>query len=1243
MSVEIHRAHDLLDPMSPVAVRDLWPDVIKAGFQLLHIPPAVVDIAVQLKSGFAPDPMSAAAKNAIDDRDRLLKNEFRDLHPADREGVEELMRSLLAGALDDYEVLRMVLEDPAQLPSVFMHRIPPNEPDTEDAANYLHSLLRIVCAAITKLVEPTDVQTRALHAGVGQILRSLTDLSPVGRITHGGIPSLSPVEPRVLTEASLAAVLLAGPKTLPEVNRLEYLGSESDAILNHFPLVVLGEGGSGKSVVATQLFAHYAESSSGLTLFIACSQVPASQDVSSLDALDFALARAVGQIDVRLSDLVTGVPDVTLVIDTVDLVLSEENADSCAELILLLSHRAKLVLTCRAREWDDFLANNPRLEVYSVELPQLDSRQVVAWAKLYVDQRLQESVEGSSFLQSLELAVEKSSAEDLFGSPVRLAMTCDIYAATGALPDSLTVTSLYDAYWDAKVDRDRRGRRGRNARPRGEAARRLAQKIWESSERRFTEFVAVDALESGMTLLISEGVVRTVGEKGGFFHQTFAEYAVARHLSAHGNASDWTSLRNALDRGSASEWGIISHLVILPLDEVTFRDVIEFLPRDSPEGLRLLLRSAAGRMDTSLLAEIVKKESQTRPRNLAASLDALASASVSASNAAIPLVVHLAAERDGRTRFFMSLSRLLEKATSMDKTTWLSSAIEVALDSPSPTLQGDLVTLSENTLGRSPSSYQPGQLMHLYEHVPQGVRALLATSFACQPSERFHSFLEVALRFPAPLKATDSLLTIAEGAYGHQVARELLGWTSWRRLLDAEYPVGWRMIQTHLVARMLTDEQIHELVGALAEPHLVHRKEYTDVGLINARLRPDAVARAVSLAVAQPETAVASSLAQVVRELSAHPVDRATLSRAIRPLREACPLDVEPALASLAANDPNLVERGVRELVGLSQSARDADDQRVVRRTWDAYFQYFALGDVSRFEYELEISLRADTPRERLRLARLWARLCPVSGAARDAVSALFMDRGKAHLASEAAKILEQRAEEMDAHPHAEWLAGLLDSNYAYPVAVIARLLARDAIARAITRESMERVLSRALTSLESREDTQTLRALLSLLASIARTPGTPMTTTAVEALLEAMWRPLGTWRNSGYPAAERFPGLYQQLNFAITAVAVPILPEADLIGQVRRLIIELDTGSIGIQPRRSLANSLIVTTNRFPLSWTRIDACWSEASISNKLAMAEWITHGKVPGKEKIALAIARRNDCPAFVAHYIHKSLAA
>lgn len=1227
--------------MSPVSARDLWPDVIKAAFQLVHIPPAIVDIAVQLKSGLAPDPASAAAKRAIEDHRNLVENEFRQLSAEDRASVESLTRSVLVGALDDYEVLSLILEDSTRLPWLLAGRVPSGEPASEDSRNYFRSLLDVVCVAISAIVRPDDPQTRALHAGVGQILRSLKDLADVGGLAIGESSAARAVEASELTAASLAAVLLAGAKTLPEVERLEYLASENGAILDHFPLAVLGEGGSGKSVIATQLFAHYAAQEHGPTLFVPCSQIPASQDVSSLEAIDAALARGLGQFDVRMSHIIEGVPGVTLIIDTLDLVLSEDNADNLAELILLLAGQCQLILTCRSREWDDFLAGDERLEVYSTELPKLTLKQVVAWAALYVEQRLCAAPEGAGFLESLRIALRKTGAGDLFGSPVRLAMTCDIYAATGALPEDLTVTSLYEAYWDAKVDRDRRGRRGKHARPRGNAARELAETIWDSSERRFTEFVAIDIRQPGLISLVSEGVVRTVGEKAGFFHQTFAEYAVARHLSGQTHPSQLQRLRVGLDRGSASEWGIVTHLMMLSLDDRAFRDVAALLPRATPEGLRLLLRATVSRNDSTLLADVVSEEAVQHGENLAASLDVLVSSSTEICNLLTPLVVHLAAQESGRTRFLGSLARLLERATAPEKTDWLATAAQLVLKHPAATAQGDLVMLFDNTLGRSPASYNPEHAMFLYEHLPPGARANLASSFVHQPSDRLHVFLEVALRHTAPLKALESLLAIAKRAHDHASTRQQLGWNSWRGLLDSEYPDGWRMIQTTLVGQLLSEEQLDELVGALIESSLRHRKEYTDVGTISARNHPVPMARAVCAAAAPSEQAAASSLARVARELSEYDVNKLELSEALRPLRQMSPLEVEPALASLAAREPRLVERGISELLSQSRSAQESDQLRVVRRTWDAYFQSFSLMDVSRFEYELGASLGARTPRERERLARLSARLCPISASARDAVTALYMDKGEAYLAGQAAKVLLQWAGEPQLESHAEWLVALLRSPHGNPVAVAALLLSQNRISPTISDESVEVIVSRTLRVVESREDAQVLEALLGLLACLARLPRSPLNIESVKVLIAALWSPLATWRDEAYPRDSRFPGLYQQLNFAITGVAFPMFSEDEIGEELNRLVLGLDAGAIGVQPRRALANSLIVATNRYPLLWTRIDSCWSAASSQNKLAMAEWITHGKVPGREKIALSMARRRDCPPFVAHYIHKYL--
>ena len=80
---------------------------------------------------------------------------------------------------------------------------------------------------------------------------------------------------------------------------------------------------------------------------------------------------------------------------------------------------------------------------------------IVGWADHYLTRpEQQKSGEETSFLQALQSSIlRRSSLQEVCAVPVRLALTCQVFAEMGYLPEDLTVTGLYNAYWDARVAR----------------------------------------------------------------------------------------------------------------------------------------------------------------------------------------------------------------------------------------------------------------------------------------------------------------------------------------------------------------------------------------------------------------------------------------------------------------------------------------------------------------------------------------------------------------------------------------------------------------------------------------------------------------------------------------------------------------------------------------------------------------------------------------------------------------------
>lgn len=1211
-------------------------ELFKAFLELIGFPESGANLMASRWGKDARERLEQRAARALAAQRELRASLPPWLTEDDADRIQKRAVQVIGQAAGDADVLVDLLVDPSGAAERFMQTMTAAGTVDIGEADYLRASLLNVSTSAAKVIRGAEFHDQALMAGVAELVQAT-------RETQGKQAGI-PIAAQRLQEASAKFAGDTRAHTLPEVSRLAELHDQ--VLSGRFPLAILGEGGLGKSVIAGQVFRHHDQQAPGHTLFCPCSQIPASADTSTLEALDVALGSTLVR-GRRLTDIMDAVAGCVLVIDTLDLILTERNADDLTQLLDDLSHQCRLVVTCRGREWDDLLDPGDDSPFAEFRLPRLSRDQVLAWSCRFIDAH-PELARGAAFLASLENALVRKNSLDLFGSPVRLAMACEIYAVTGSLPEDLTVTSLYSAYWEAKVARDRRARRGAEAQEREQAAICVAEGIWTTSTTRFTEFVGLSP-SHGSSALLSEGILQQVGLKVGFFHQTFAEYAVARHLATFAVARDWDRLGAALRRGAASEWGVATHLVALDLDEDTLTSVVQALPADSPEGTRLSLRAGGLHPALPLLDNVVARLLSERPRDLAAGIDVLVDAEPAVLDRLIPRVIALAAEPTGRTRFVGALARMLLASHHPDKSRWLAAAVDAVLSGDGDLTDGDLTTLAKESIGRDPGGFDCSLLLPAYGSVPPQVRAEVARSMAARDmsGEQRLEYLKVALRQPAPLLALDALVRVMHQAFTDPGIARRLGWTSWRDLLDTSPPSGWRMVQTTMLAQNLPPDHTPAVVQALWEPQLSKRKEYTDLAVQLADRLPTALTDALSSAGAPPTPPVASSMAHVVEALSANAGLRGRLKAMVEPFRAVDPLHIEPTLATLAVGDPVDTERIVLRLLSLSRENASSDCMRVVRRTWDALFARLSLMEVSRFEFELEHILDADGPRERERRVRLWARLAPLSQVARDQVERVILDRGLAHLAGEAAKVLEDHAADTAAPVDAGWLMRLLRSPHPRAAGVAADLLGEPALLPSAPASLMATVTDRAEIAIRQHEDQQLLRSLLGLAASLARAGSSATCVDAgdvhdrVSRLLALMLGEMLIWRHNGYDDRPELRGLYQNLTYGLTAVGVPLLTEDEVAALAQRLLVEVDTGRIGDKPRRSLANTLVVLIRHYPLLWGALDRCWSAAPADNKLAMAECVTSGAFPSADRAAQVLTRRPDCPPQVAHYIHRRI--
>jgi hypothetical protein len=326
-------------------------------------------------------------------------------------------------------------------------------------------------------------------------------------------------------------------------------------------LFVLGEGGIGKSVLLGQYLDELDATGNRGVVLVSCASIEPAANLGTLTSADLAFGAATGNPYARehgllplLSAMRGAHKMVSLLIDTLDLRISEGTLAPIVALVAEALEIGDVVITCRTQEYESFLRDGARRLVGRIDpvaMPALSQEEIVTWAENYLEKTAgTRPGDQSAFLESLRNGVERSrSLREVCSLPVRLALTCQTFADDGYVPPELTITGLFERYWDARIARHAGLRGTGQARAKEAATLQLASKTVQDG-RVVLRMPLKEADEQGRDLLASEGVIRVHSHDLEFFHQTFAEHAHARWLLSEGVAAppiralrEWVSCR----------------------------------------------------------------------------------------------------------------------------------------------------------------------------------------------------------------------------------------------------------------------------------------------------------------------------------------------------------------------------------------------------------------------------------------------------------------------------------------------------------------------------------------------------------------------------------------------------------------------------------------------------------------------------------------------------------------------------
>ncbi|MGX1543777.1 helix-turn-helix domain-containing protein [Streptomyces adustus] len=615
-------------------------------------------------------------------------------------------------------------------------------------------------------------------------------------------------------------------------------------------LALTGDGGIGKSVLLGQLLQRL-EAGKGAVALLSCAQLPYDALRQGFESADQAIGEAVRPGDGKgitdlLARLRAAYGEVTLLVDTLDLVLDARTLPGLSAVLSQALEHGQVVMTCRDREYRDNLhypsQSAPRLAGRLVEqaMPMLSETEIVGWARHH----LLRGGARSDGLTSSDLAflgvlrgrvAVPGALRRICALPVRLTMACEVYAAEGHIPENLTTTQLNTAYWAARV----RTGGGRPAPDKERAVYALAELLLTPAgvlrvqvpKGELDKALAQDqALEEGMAQAVSEGLVRDGETYWEFFHQSFGEYAYPRLLLRQGTQSAAvTGVLRALGSGHSNLWPLVTSLLSQVTSYDDYRDLAGRLPADTTQAARALVVTALGRTDEDSLPGVLERvgTSPTLMCSVALDLaDAPAQQLGAAHKALVEAVDSHPAELVGpaanalaelltRTPEELLPSRLGEALTAVcgarrhldraARVTWENHPHRLLAALPGVTDQRPEPDLDPDPVRRA---VPDAVLTVVREHYPRLGNLARRTAIVAHlhdplSTDRTAEFARCVLTVACPpALGHGDAVRVMRLFWECPAVREEQGWTGWRELLASKLPDTWDNAQVRLVARL---------------------------------------------------------------------------------------------------------------------------------------------------------------------------------------------------------------------------------------------------------------------------------------------------------------------------------------------------------------------------------------------------------------------------------------------------------
>jgi hypothetical protein len=864
-------------------------------------------------------------------------------------------------------------------------------------------------------------------------------------------------------------------------------------------LALVGDGGVGKSVLLGQLLQRL-EAAPGAVVLISCAQVSQEALGRGPAESDRALGEAARPLaDMGIIEILARLRDrhgaVTLLVDTLDLILDRGSLPGLSAVLAEALNLGDVVMACRDQEYLTYLQGIPRSaprltgRLTRFGIPALSAEETVNWARNYLAAKNTElTASDAAFLGVLEgRMTAPGPLRQVCALPVRLAMACDVYAGEGYIPEDLTATRLFAAYWDARV----RTTGGIENLVKERAALALAGQMMTADGTLILRVPrTLDAdLDQGLSLLVSEGVVRSMNDGWEFFHQSFAEYAHGRWLLGQGlDGAGVTSLAQALGSDRTNLWPLAKSLLSQIEGYDDYRKLAARLPIRTPEGAQAHVVAAMGRSEDTALTEVLE-QIKTSPDCMKAILPVLGEAPGRHVGSAQAILVE--ALRDHPAELgppaIQALASLLPRVAPGDLATRLKESIQATISARRHLNQQIWENLPARLLAALADVHLPGETLTVIcefyprlsplarrEAIIAHLRHPLSPGQTADLARR-----TLAVQCP-PLNDEDAVCLMSL-LWRCSEVRAGQGWSSWRDVLTALLPRTWDNAQVKFVAHLaaLDVTTCTEIVNDILEDGDVDLTRHVNVLGLLTEHHADWIAMHVVTQPA-PGRAGIGSLASAIKGITARAELRMRLLDWLIPGRESAPKNVWPAQIMLAGDSVQAHLRILDDLAAadVAQSVLDS-----MLRAWVHNTPVPVLAVLAE---RLRPLLTEGDSRLTQTRARLEGKLAHRDLQARQWLASALLHGASPATAGTAAKTLQSEAVGYR-NELTPWLITLLGSPHTDAVMRVAKILSDPAQvsneALAVVADPLPGItIHRMRNAVQQDEDPNLIRSLLSLI-----------------------------------------------------------------------------------------------------------------------------------------------------------------